>query len=106
MARTIQVRAAEGMSIPLLPGQAINSGVNTLTPETTVEVFFNRYARRRIAAGDWIRVDDDKPGADELPTVDLEPTETYRPASPGDVERLVRGPRPAPPRQDDDGEES
>lgn len=70
--KTIRVRAADGQRFPLIGGIAIDAGTHELTPETTVEVYWNRYTRRRLASGDWIKVDDDKPADHVLPTIELE----------------------------------
>lgn len=103
MAKTIRVRAAAGRTMRLPRGVAKTPGVFTITPETPVEVFFNRYARRRLQSGDWEEVEGgDEPGEPE--TVDLD----AQGAPEGErVRRLIepapRRPMPLPPA--DDGEE-
>jgi hypothetical protein len=53
---TIRVRAGDGLSIPLPSGQAIDTTLTVITPETPVEVLLNRYTRRRLACGDFVEV--------------------------------------------------
>jgi hypothetical protein len=56
--KTIKVRAGDGLSLPLPSGQAINSVITMLTPETPVEILYNRFARGRLACGDMVEVTD------------------------------------------------
>jgi hypothetical protein len=56
--KTIKVRAGDGLSLPLPSGQAINSVITVLTPETPVEILYNRFARGRLACGDMVEVAD------------------------------------------------
>jgi len=73
--KTIKVRAGRlpdgtPMTLPLPSGQAIDSVVTVLTPETTVEVILDRYTRGRLACGDMVEVKDevkDEPSAPPLP---------------------------------------
>lgn len=93
--KTIRVRAADGQQFPLIGGIAIDAGTHVLTPETTVEVYLNRYTRRRLLSGDWIKVDDDKPAGPETielgkgEAIDLSAAEAQFDALPdgADVER-------------------
>lgn len=62
--KTIKVRAGAGLILPLPGGHAIDSIVTVLTPETPVEVIFDRYTRGRLACGDMVEV---KPEAKDEP---------------------------------------
>ena len=55
--KTIKVRAGDGIKLPLPGGHAIDSNVTVLTPETPVEVIYDRYTRGRLAAGDMVEVE-------------------------------------------------
>jgi hypothetical protein len=59
--KTVRVRAGDGRLIPLPGALAIDTGLTVLTPETPVEVFYNRFTRGRIAAGDFVLVEDAAP---------------------------------------------
>ncbi len=52
--KTIRVRAGDGLRIPLPREITIDTGVTVLTPETTVEVLWNRFTRRRLDVGDFV----------------------------------------------------
>lgn len=81
--RTIRVRAGVP-SIPLPSNLAIDTGLTVLTPETSVEVLYNRYTRRRLACGDFVEIEPEAtpPAASDPPAGPLE-----QPTSPwGDEE--------------------
>ena len=61
--KTIKVRAGDGLILPLPSGHAIDSLITVLTPETTVEVIYDRYTRGRLACGDMVEVPDAPPTA-------------------------------------------
>ena len=81
--KTVRVRAGDGRRLPL-PGElAVDTGLTVITPETPVEVLYNRFTRGRLACGDFVLVED-KPS----------------PSPPSDARPAARG-LPLPPPPDD-----
>lgn len=57
MAKTIRVRMAPGLTMPLPSGVGIDTTVEVMTSETEVEVLRDsRFIRRRLACGDLVEV--------------------------------------------------
>ena len=53
--KTIRVTLnPELKSMPLPGGLAVDSVLDVITPETSVEVLFNRFTRRRLKCGDFV----------------------------------------------------
>ncbi len=73
--KKIRVRMAPGRTMPLPPGVGIDTNVQVLTPETTVEVLMSTpWVRRRLAAGDLVEAG----AAESAPAGDLH-TSAVRP---------------------------
>lgn len=62
--KTIRVRMAPGLSMPLPSGIGVDTTVTVMTPETPVDVLLDsRFVRRRLEMGDFVLVDDAVPEA-------------------------------------------
>jgi len=61
-----RVRAAAGRGgMPIPRNTAIDTGLRVFTPETPVEVIYNHFIRKRLAAGDLVEVvEDEEPATD------------------------------------------
>ena len=75
--KTIRIRAKHGLTIPLPSSVVVDSPTTLLTHDNVIEVVLDRYTRRRLAAGDFVRVKDTeervKQAWDAMPTEDTEP---------------------------------
>jgi hypothetical protein len=56
--KTIRVRAGDGLRIPLPSDLAVDTTLEVITPETPIEVLWNRFTRRRLSCGDFVALED------------------------------------------------
>lgn len=62
--KTIRVRMAPGLTMPLPSGVGVDTTVTVMTPETPVDVLLDsRFVRRRLEMGDFVVVEDAVPEA-------------------------------------------
>lgn len=68
--KTIRVRAGDGLRIPLPRSHVVDDVLQVLTPETSAEVLYDRYTRRRIKAGDFVALGEPGERVDQPPAAE------------------------------------